>query len=283
MEFKKYEDMKEFVEDNMELLLEKEWLNNLMIGNCNDGLKCDTKNWILATITQNKKTELIMLSREPWHLLFYSPTNNKSEELFKFAAEEIYKIKKHLLGVNGEKECANKFAKHYCKIANLKCEIQTPLRILLLEKLNKAEINNPEIIFRRANIEDKPTNIQYMKEFYEVALHESITAEELEEKYKRCFKRGLFVLEKNGKIVAQAELSRDLINGECVGGVYTPKEERCKGYAYELVYKISEQTLQNGAKFCVLFTDAKNPISNHVYEKIGYVRQVDCEDLKFVK
>ena len=31
MEFKRYEDINEFIKDNMELILKKEWLNNLMV------------------------------------------------------------------------------------------------------------------------------------------------------------------------------------------------------------------------------------------------------------
>ena len=36
MEFKKYDDPKEFVEENEKFILEKEWLNNLMAGNYKD-------------------------------------------------------------------------------------------------------------------------------------------------------------------------------------------------------------------------------------------------------
>ena len=38
-----------------------------------------------------------------------------------------------------------------------------------------------------------------------------------------------------------------------------------------------------GDKYCVLYTDDSNPISNHVYEKIGYKRKSDWEDIDFIK
>lgn len=60
-------------------------------------------NWFLATIENNQTTELIMLYRKPWNLIMYSPTNNYSDEILKFAAEEIYKYDKELLGVNAQK------------------------------------------------------------------------------------------------------------------------------------------------------------------------------------
>jgi predicted GNAT family acetyltransferase len=71
--------------------------------------------------------------------------------------------------------------------------------------------------------------------------------------------------------------------GKCVSAVYTPPEERGKGYAYNLIYRISKELLDSGDKYCVLYTDDSNPISNHVYEKIGYKRKSDWEEIDFIK
>ena len=282
MKFEKYDNIKKFMDDNMNLIEEKEWLNNLMVGNCEDGLEQGTEGWVLARVTNNDKTELIILNRKPWHLLFYSPTNNRTDELFEFAAKEVYKIDKDILGVNGDKELARKFAKYYCKEANIEYEVQTEMRILLLEKIIKAKMNE-EITFRKAQLTDKLILIRYLKEFMKEALDEEITDEEAEKKFETYMEKGYYVLEKKGKIVSQAALLRDIKKGKCVSAVYTPKEERNKGYAYNLVYRVSEDAFRNGAEYCVLYTDDTNPISNHVYEKIGYERKVDCEDLKFIK
>ena len=281
MKFEKYDNIKRFIDDNLKIIEEKEWLNNLMVGNCVDGLKNGTKGWLLARITNDSKTELIILNRKPWHLLFYSPTNNRNDELYEFAAKEIYKIDKEILGVNGDKELARKFAKYYCKEANMKYEVQTEMRILLLEKIIKAKMND-ELIFRKAKLADKPTLIKYLKDFRKEALNEKITDEEIEKNFKEYMERGYYVLENKGKIVSQAALLRDIKKGKCVSAVYTPREERNNGYAYNLVYRISEEAFNNGAEYCVLYTDDTNPISNHVYEKIGYERKIDCEDLRFI-
>ena len=47
--------------------------------------------------------------------------------------------------------------------------------------------------------------------------------------------------------------------------------------------RISKELLDKGDKYCVLYTDDANPISNHVYEKIGYKRKSDWEELDFIK
>lgn len=282
MEFKKYEDIENFVNDNLDLLLEKEWLNCLMVGNCFDGLKNGTSNWLMARVTNNNKTKLIILYRKPWKLIMYSPTNDKSDELYEFAAKEIYKIDSNLLGVNADKEIANKFAISYCKLSGHKYRLNKPLRILLLTELNKANINN-KLIFRKATLNDKSILIKFIRDFYEEAVSEFYTGKEIEEKFNTYMEKGYFLAEMGGKIVSQAVFGRDLKKGKCISGVYTPKEERGKGYAYNLVYQVSKKSLEDGAEYCVLYTDDKNPISNHIYEKIGYRRMVDCEEIEFYK
>ncbi len=278
----KYENIEDFVNENMDLILEKEWLNCLMVGNCFEGLKQKANDWLLAKVTENNRTELIMLYRKPWKLLLYSPTDNKSDELFRFTAKEIYKIDANLLGVNAEKEIANKFAKYYCRMSNFNFKTHKPLRILLLTKMENANLNE-ELIFRKASISDKNILIKFIKDFYEEAVAEKYTDKEIEEKFNSYIRRGYYVIETKGKIVSQAVFARDLKKGKCISGVYTPKEERGKGYAYNLIYRVSKKALDEGAEYCVLYTDDENPISNHLYEKIGYRRMVDCEDIEFYK
>ena len=72
-----------------------------------------------------------------------------------------------------------------------------------------------------------------------------------------------------------------LSKGKSIGNVFTPKEERGNGYAYNIVYRLSKEFLDSGLEYCVLFTDDSNPISNHVYEKMGYIQRVECEELEF--
>ena len=282
MEFKKYDDPNEFIKENENFILEKEWLNNLMAGNYKDAaVEGLNENWLLARVTEGEQTELIMLLRKPWRLLMYSPTNNKSEELYRFAAEEIYKIDPTLEGVNTEKEISQIFAKEFCKVAGKTPKVRFEMRILVLDKIKETTLID-DVIFRKATMEDKETLLKYRRMFSEEALHETVRDEELEKKFQRHFSMGYYLLEKDGKIVATASSNRHLTKGKSIGNVYTPKEERGKGYAYNLVYRISKEFLDSGLEYCVLFTDDSNPISNHVYEKIGYERRADTTEILFV-
>lgn len=64
-----------------------------------------------------------------------------------------------------------------------------------------------------------------------------------------------------------------------IGPVYTPPEERGRGYASSAVYAVSELLRQSGEQPC-LFTDQANPTSNRIYEAIGYRPLVDMANLR---
>ena len=76
MEFIKYNNIEDFMKENFELILEKEWLNCLMVGNCLEAQKIGIEGWLLAKITQNNKTELIHFRIEP-------EVKEQSEYIFK--------------------------------------------------------------------------------------------------------------------------------------------------------------------------------------------------------
>lgn len=54
-----------------------------------------------------------------------------------------------------------------------------------------------------------------------------------------------------------------------IGPVYTPPERRRNGYGGALTAALSQELLSQGAKV-MLYTDALNPTSNSIYQKIGY-------------
>jgi predicted GNAT family acetyltransferase len=59
-------------------------------------------------------------------------------------------------------------------------------------------------------------------------------------------------------------------NGIRIGPVYTPPALRGRGYATALVAAESRWLLEDGYRFCFLYTDLANPTSNAIYRRIGY-------------
>ncbi|HEU4812391.1 MAG TPA: GNAT family N-acetyltransferase [Nocardioides sp.] len=63
-----------------------------------------------------------------------------------------------------------------------------------------------------------------------------------------------------------------------IGPVYTPKEQRGRGYASAAVAEVSRRLLAEGTRVC-LFTDQANPTSNRIYQQLGFRPVVDMANL----
>jgi predicted GNAT family acetyltransferase len=70
-------------------------------------------------------------------------------------------------------------------------------------------------------------------------------------------------------------------NGIRVGPVYTPRADRGRGYASNLVAQVSQAQLDAGRTFVFLFTDLANPTSNKIYQAIGYEPVSDLDEWEF--
>lgn len=69
--------------------------------------------------------------------------------------------------------------------------------------------------------------------------------------------------------------------GARIGPVYTPSEERGRGYASNLVAEVSAGALERGAEACFLYTDLQNPTSNSIYRRIGYEQVAESSMIRF--
>jgi predicted GNAT family acetyltransferase len=85
----------------------------------------------------------------------------------------------------------------------------------------------------------------------------------------------------DGEVVSLAGVGSLTPNGIRIGPVYTPPEARNRGYASSLVAAVSQAELDAGRRFCFLFTDQANPVSNHIYQAIGYRPVRDVEAYRF--
>lgn len=88
----------------------------------------------------------------------------------------------------------------------------------------------------------------------------------------------LFVWEMDGAPRSIAVAGGRTPRGVRVGYVYTPPEERRRGFATALVAALSQRMLDEGYDFCVLYTDLANPTSNAIYRRVGYEPLVDVRD-----
>jgi predicted GNAT family acetyltransferase len=74
----------------------------------------------------------------------------------------------------------------------------------------------------------------------------------------------------DGQIVSLAATTRPVTKVISIGPVYTPPEQRGKGYASRCVAALSQLMLDSDWERCSLFTDLANSTSNSIYQQIGY-------------
>lgn len=92
--------------------------------------------------------------------------------------------------------------------------------------------------------------------------------------------RSFFVWEAGGAPVATARLRPIAGLGARVSGVYTPDDQRGRGYASALTAALSARVLAHG-QWCCLFADADNALTNRIYQRIGYLKVATFADILF--
>lgn len=87
----------------------------------------------------------------------------------------------------------------------------------------------------------------------------------------------------DGRPVSVAMASKPQQGMSRVGMVYTPPEERSHGYGSAVTAGASQWAIDQGTSDVVLFTDLANPISNSIYQRIGYRPVMDSIEVAFAE
>ena len=103
-----------------------------------------------------------------------------------------------------------------------------------------------------------------------------------EQSVRRRIGLGRMYVWDNGGPVSMAACDGPTPRGIRINFVYTPPEHRARGYASACVAELSQLLLDEGRRFCALFTDLANPVSNRLYARLGYRPICDFDDYIFV-
>ena len=133
---------------------------------------------------------------------------------------------------------------------------------------------------RLASMDDHSLMAQWMAAFSQ-EVGEPADLDGAEKSAVRSIADGrLHIWDCNGP-VSIAQATRPMRNGTTISMVYTPPEQRNKGYATSCVASLTKKLLSEGYSFCSLFADQSNPTSNSIYAKIGYVPLGDALEFDF--
>ena len=196
-------------------------------------------------------------------------------------AEDLCEHHPTLPGVLGPVGAARSFAETWQELAGQPYRKKKAQRIHRLEKVIPVEGVPGRL--RRATEADRELLMKWFVAFAAEALGEDVdphTAARSVEAYLGTEGVGLYLWE-DRRPASTAGRSRPTPNGVTVNYVYTPPERRNKGYASACVAALSQRLLDEGYRYCFLFTDLANPTSNRIYKAIGYEAVCDVDEYGF--
>jgi RimJ/RimL family protein N-acetyltransferase len=85
----------------------------------------------------------------------------------------------------------------------------------------------------------------------------------------------------DGEAVSMAAITPVTGGAARVNLVYTPPHQRGRGYGSAVSAGATRTALERGADVCMLYADVANPISNAVYQRIGYREHSQAVGLRF--
>jgi hypothetical protein len=112
-------------------------------------------------------------------------------------------------------------------------------------------------------------------------VHETEGADHAAAVRERLSYGGLTLWETDDEPVSLAGFTRRVAGMVRIGPVYTPPRLRGHGYASAATAEVSRAALAAGADEVLLYTDLANPVSNAIYQRIGYREVEDRVVLSF--
>jgi uncharacterized protein len=273
------QDAAEFLRSAGPLLLPNEARENLIFGIAGSivadpGRYPEVRFWL---VTDGDEPAAAAMRTPPFNLVLARPRDDVALEALADG------IDAELPGVVGERRAAEEFARLWAARHGLASRVQRQQGVYALDTVQP--VPQPAGAAREAAGDDRPLLLDWSHAFGEEVLEEDdpgrVEAVNMVDHRLGVEDGGFLLWEEGGAPVSAAGWGGPTPNGIRIGPVYTPPELRGRGYATALTAELSQRLLDQGRRFCFLFTDLANPTSNAIYERIGYVRIAESAMIAF--
>jgi predicted GNAT family acetyltransferase len=278
---KLFSDAGRFLERVQPFLVRREAEHCLILGLL-DGLRAG-EQWgaeppLMAVAEDHGEVAAVVLMTPPRNLILSRIADDSTIDAI---ADELRAKGVAIPGVNSCAEVARKFALKWSELSACTFRTQMAQRIYQLSRVTKQVRTAGNI--RDPNQSDDALMRKWRAAFSMDAEGMDREAAEREAALPLPKSRHLVLWEIEGTPVSMAGFAGPTPNGIRVAWVYTPPENRGKGFAGACVAALSQKLLDDGRKFCFLYTDLANPTSNHIYQTIGYEPVIDATVYSFSK
>jgi GNAT superfamily N-acetyltransferase len=183
-------------------------------------------------------------------------------------------------GITSEPETAEAFSNVFCEANGGRFEPFMTMEAYHCPKVIKPA--NIKGVIVKATEQHSDTVAQFLSGFMEDAFEVSVDPSTQQGKARSMIEgEGLYLWMVEGKPVSMANIAHRAPRHARINGVYTPPENRKKGYASALVAEIC--TILEGENLIpMLYADLKNPTSNKIYQNIGFEKKGHILVLKYI-
>ena len=212
----------------------------------------------------------------PWPLLVSEVDGSQAQELMELWLEHDPGIP----GVSGVPGAAEAVARSWAGLTggHSRCRMRDAMH--QLEQVIDPPLP-PAGELRMAREEDRALLVAWEVEFVREAGVIAQAGAEADRTITRRLAGDCQYLWHDGPPVSTVAISPEVAGIVRIGPVYTPPEQRGRGYASAAVAGVCHRVLAAGASRCMLFTDLTNPTSNKIYAALGFRRFADWIELDF--
>jgi predicted GNAT family acetyltransferase len=196
-------------------------------------------------------------------------------------ATQLVEWRPGLTGVRGTRSSAIAFADAWRAVTGRAGTISTEERLYRLGTLQAP--NGVRGMSRLATDNDRGLVVEWVGLFFDEAFSQ-VHNDEGEEVVDTATQVGhRFVLwDVDGTPVSVAMLRAPAAGVSRIGPVFTPRDRRGHGYGSAVTAAAADLARRSGTPDVVLFADLANPVSNAIYQRIGFEAVVDSVRIDFV-
>ncbi|HJF30741.1 MAG TPA: GNAT family N-acetyltransferase [Sporosarcina psychrophila] len=280
MEFRHYQDVQEFAVKAEPVVSEREDVYSLFFGvlQAIKAGRYDTP--FMATIEEEGQVLALFQMTPPHPLNLIFTDDKRLEECMDLLIRNLLELEIEMNSIISLKPWAYLFSEKWEVKTGMTHKVLMDQGLYRLDTVDETLVPSPGS-WRFALQGDCPLIEKWFNLFEEDA-GLPLTARKDVKKRVESFvaNQEIFLWEHDKVVVSMMKKARPTNHGVTVSLVFTPKEQRKKGYARTMVAAGTKELLKK-YDFCVLYTDLMNPTANKIYQEIGYKRIADSVQLGF--
>ncbi|MER3495024.1 MAG: GNAT family N-acetyltransferase [Mastigocladus sp. ERB_26_2] len=278
MKLQRFENASEFYDRVKDYLLSQEAMHNLLLGIANTLIHHPERyksQPYLAIVEIDRDIVAVAMRTPPYDLVL---SQSKNLDAVKAIAQDLYLVSESISAVNGPTFESEAFAQAWCSLTGKSYQLKMAMRAFQLEQVH--HISQAPGYLRLAIDSDQELLLRWFEAFCLEAVGK--VESDPQAWINHHLQQQAVYLWQDEVTVSMVSRGQLTPHGVRINLVYTPPEYRGKGYASACLAGLSQKLLDQGHKYCFLFTDLANPTTNHIYQLIGYRPVGDWHNYCFI-